>query len=52
MLMIHNHANNEPDNDAIDSEVTVTVMTRNYDLDDFDNDFAEIILINFKSENG
>ena len=48
--MIHNHANNEPDNDAIDSEVTVTVMTRNYDLDDFDNDFAEIILINLKMD--
>ena len=46
--MIHGHANNTMSlkmTIAIDSEVTV--ITRNNDLDDFDNDFAEINLINF-----
>ena len=31
---------------GIDSEVTV--ITRNYDLDDVENDFAEMMLINFQ----
>ena len=51
--MIHGHANNTmclKKASVIDSEVTV--ITRNYDLGGVDNEFAEMMLINFdKSAN-